>query len=265
MVKFILGSAGTGKTTIAHNILANLCKKGDNKLLMLVPDQSSFETENTFLNLLGPKLCRNILVFGFSRMSNYVFSQTGNLPDNVIDDGVRSIIMSLALDEVEDNLEMYSQNNNRRSVLDLMIHSLKECKKDNISTDMLRDVSSVIDDSTLCSKLQETALVLDSYDAIMSRSYIDPLDNLNRLKNILISNNIFKDYTIVVDSFSGFTYQQLEIIELLMKSAKDFYVTLNLDYSKRDIDLYFTTNRTYKLLKQIARKNDLKVENKTVL
>lgn len=265
MVKFILGSAGTGKTTIAHNILANLCKKGDNKLLMLVPDQSSFETENTFLNLLGPKLCRNILVFGFSRMSNYVFSQTGNLPDNVIDDGVRSIIMSIALDEVEDNLEMYSKNNNRRSVLDLMIHSLKECKKDNISTDMLRDVAGVIDDSTLCSKLQETALVLDSYDAIMSRSYIDPLDNLNRLKNILISNNIFKDYTIVVDSFSGFTYQQLEIIELLMRDAKDFYVTLNLDYSKRDSELYFTTNRTYKLLKQIARKNDLKVENKTVL
>lgn len=265
MVKFILGSAGTGKTTVAHNILANLCIKGDNKLLMLVPDQSSFETENTFLNLLGPKLCRNILVFGFSRMSNYVFSQTGNVPDNVIDDGVRSIIMSLALDEVEGNLEMYSKSNNKRSVLDLMIHSLKECKKDNISTDMLRDVARIIDDSTLCSKLQETALVLDTYDAIMSRSYIDPLDNLNRLKNILITNNVFKDYTIVVDSFSGFTYQQLEIIELLMMSAKDFYVTLNLDYSKRDSELYFTTNRTYKLLKQIARKNDLTVENKTVL
>ena len=153
MVKFILGSAGTGKTTTAKNILANLCKKGDNKLLMLVPDQSSFETENSFLNLLGPKLCRNILVFGFSRMSNYVFSQTGNLPENLIDDGIRSIIMSLALDEAGDNLEMFSKSNNRRSVLDLMIHSLKECKKDNISTQMLRNVSNTIDDSTLCTKL----------------------------------------------------------------------------------------------------------------
>lgn len=265
MVKFILGSAGTGKTTTAKNILANLCKKGDNKLLMLVPDQSSFETENSFLNLLGPKLCRNILVFGFSRMSNYVFSQTGNLPENLIDDGIRSIIMSLALDEAEDNLEMFSKSNNRRSVLDLMIHSLKECKKDNISTEMLRNVSNTIDDSTLCTKLNETALVLDIYDAIMSRSYIDPLDNLNRLKNILESNNIFKDYTIVVDSFSGFTYQQLEIIELLMKSSKDFYVTLNLDYQRRDSDLYFTTNRTYKLLKKIAKNSGLEIEEKTVL
>ena len=94
MLHFIFGTSGTGKTTYAKKILIDLQQNGNKKLLMLVPEQSSFQTESDFLDILGPKNCRDILVFGFSRLCNYVFSNTGNIKDNVIDDGVRSIIMS---------------------------------------------------------------------------------------------------------------------------------------------------------------------------
>ena len=77
MLQFILGKCGSGKTYKSVNILSSLCKSGEKKLLMLVPDQSSFETETTFLDILGPKLSRDVLVFGFSRLSNYVFKKNG--------------------------------------------------------------------------------------------------------------------------------------------------------------------------------------------
>ncbi|MGN0489703.1 MAG: PD-(D/E)XK nuclease family protein [Ruminococcus sp.] len=265
MVHFVLGSSGTGKTAYVTNFLADLCRKGNSNLLMLVPDQSSFETENDFLDILGPKLSRNVTVFGFSRLSNYVFTETGNIHQNVIDDGVRNIIMSMALDEVEDKLEMFNKKNTRKSILDLMVHSLKECKKDNITTQMLRNTAEVINDETLNYKLLETALVLDAYEALVSQTYIDPLDNLNRLKNILTDSNMFNDYTIVVDSFSGFTYQQLEIIEILMNRSKDFYITLNLDMENKHSEVFATTYRTYKAIKHIAKRNSLEISPKTIL
>lgn len=265
MVNIILGSAGSGKTTTALNILSKLCKEGNNKLMILVPDQSSFDTETAFLDLVGPKLCSNILVFGFSRLCDYVFKETNTIEQNIIDDGVRRIIMSMALDETELKLDMFGKSNNRKSVLDLMLHSLKECKKDNITTEMLRKAAKISADTTLNTKLNETSLVLDAYEALISNTYIDPLERLNRLKNILIDFPVFKDYTIVMDGFSGFTANQLEIIEILMKLSKDFYITINLDKSRRDLDFFATTNRTYKAIKSIAKHNSFDLAPDTIL
>lgn len=265
MLQFILGKSGSGKTTKAVNIISEKRKKGDKKLLMLVPDQSSFETETTFLDILGPKLSRDIKVFGFSRLSDYVFDITGNIPQNVIDDGIRKIIMSKAIEETSDKLEIFSSSKIRKSTLELMIHSLKECKKDNITCDMLESVSKNIDNDTLKKKLNETSLVLNAYDAILSESYIDPLDNLNRLKDILETERIFEGYTIVADSFSGFTYQQLEIIRVLLNQCKDFYITLNIDVDYKTSEVFETTCRTLKLLKRIAENNGIYIEKDIIL
>lgn len=73
MLQFILGKSGSGKTAKAVDIISEKRRNCDKKLLMLVPDQSSFETETAFLEALGPKLSRDVLVFGFSRLCNYVF------------------------------------------------------------------------------------------------------------------------------------------------------------------------------------------------
>ncbi len=253
MLQIISGVSGSGKTTAVTDIICDLCEKGENKLLVLVPDQSSFETETAFLNRLGARLSRNILVFGFSRLCEYVFKNTGHIAQNVIDDGVRRILMSKAIEQSQDRLRLYSASH--RSVLDLMLHSLQECRKDNISTEMLRSARDRVDGEILRQKLDETALVLDVYDALLSDSRIDPLEDLTRLKNILLDSDLFSDYTIAVDSFSGFTRQQLDIIELLMNRSRDFYITLNINISERDSEIFATTNRTRKVIKRIAAAN----------
>lgn len=260
MLQFILGKSGSGKTAKAVDIISEKRRNGDKKLLMLVPDQSSFETETAFLEALGPKLSRDVLVFGFSRLCNYVFNNTGNIPENVIDDGIRRIIMSRAIEETSDSLEMFTSSKTRKSVLELMISSLKEFKKDNINPDMLETTAENIDNDTLKKKLCETALVLNAYEALLEKSYIDPLENLNRLKDILETERLFEGYTVVVDSFSRFTYQQLDIIRLLMVQSKEFYIALNLDVNDKHNEIFDTTNRTYKLVKRIAENNGVDVK-----
>ncbi len=257
MLQFIFGKSGSGKTTRIVNILSELRKSGDTKLLMLVPDQNSFETETAFLNALGAGLCRDVLVFGFDRLSDYVFKQTGSIPQNVIDDGVRRIILSKALDECQDNLKFFSSSKTRKSSLELMLHSLSEWKKDNITPEMIESARENIESETLSQKLFETSLVLEAYDAILTGTYIDPLDNLNRLNTALTDSSLFEDYTIVVNSFSGFTYQQLEVLSTLMHRSKDFYITLNLDLAYKDSDVFFTTYRTYKHISRIAKRNSI--------
>ncbi len=255
MLQFVLGKSGTGKTALINNKIKELVENGNDKIIMLVPDQSSFETEKTFLDMLGAKKSNNVKVFGFSRLCRYVFEQTSNIPDNVIDNGTRAVIMSIALEQLTEKLNLL-KNTNNRSMAEVMLQTLTDCKKNNITTDMLYNVSANVSDETLKAKLYETALVLDTFDALVSQSYIDPLDDLTRLYNILLENNIFDNYTLFIDSFSGFTSQQLKVLRLMISSCAYTCIALTLDpQSDGREEVFATSHQTYKTLKNIAKQD----------
>lgn len=258
MLRFIIGRSGTGKTTYIQNILSKLSINGNQKLMMIVPDQSSFETEKIFYEILGPKDCRKIKVFGFSRLCDYVFSQAGIIRNNPIDEGTRKIIMNLALEQVSDTLELFSKQKGRHSVLELMVHSYKECLKCNITPERLLETSEFIEEETLSQKLKETSYVLGAYEAIIANTYIDPCEDLTRVYEILQENLMFSEYIIAVDAFSGFTAQQYSVLECLMKQSKDFYVSLTMDCDEQIPSRSFkTTFETRNKLFSAAQKNGI--------
>lgn len=261
MLQFILGKSGTGKTTLIYEKIKELTDAGNDKILMLVPDQSSFETEKAFLDILGAKKSKNVKVFGFSRICRYVFEQTSNLPQNVIDNGTRAVIMSIALEQLTEKLKLL-KSKNTKSLTEVMLQTLADCKKNNISTDMLYKASEQVSDETLKTKLYETALVLDTFDALVSQSYIDPLDDLTRLLNILSENNIFKDYNIFIDSFSGFTSQQLKVLKLLIPDSSCTCVALTLDpLTDGREEVFATSQATYKILKNLAKQEFVDIKS----
>lgn len=256
MLNFVLGRSGTGKTTYLQNKLAELAENGNNKLMIIVPDQSSFETEKDFLDLLGEKLCKNVKVFGFSRLCDYIFAETCNFRNNPIDEGTRKIIMSMAIEQVSDVLELFSKQ--RGSVLDLMVHSYKECSKCNITPQMLFDTAQLVQEETLSKKLKETSYVLNSYEAIIANTYIDPCENLTKAVEIITENKMFEGYTIAVDSFSGFTAQQYTMLEQLLKQSKDFYISLTVDTDETVPSPAFkTTFETKSRIYNLAQKSGI--------
>ena len=73
MLQFILGKNGVGKTTYIYNSIKKLAESKNENIIMLVPDQITFETEKAFLDILGARKSKNVKVFGFSRFCNYIF------------------------------------------------------------------------------------------------------------------------------------------------------------------------------------------------
>ena len=256
MLQFILGKNGVGKTTYIYNSIKKLAESKNENIIMLVPDQITFETEKAFLDILGARKSKNVKVFGFSRFCNYIFELTSNNPKNVIDKGTRAVVMNIALEQLSEKLTVLNSKNSKSNT-SLMLGTLSDCKKNNISPEMLRSVSIFITDNTLKSKLSDAALILDTYDAIVSQSYIDPLDDLTRLYNILVENNeLLKDYYLYIDSFSDFTAQQLKVLRLLISRCKYICVSLTLDvFSNDNEELFATSNKTYKILKNYAKQD----------
>lgn len=266
MLNFVLGTAGVGKTKYLYDTICTLARNGDDKLMFIVPDQSSFNTEKTLLELLGPKLSRNIKVFGFSRLCDYVFEQTGNRFMSFADEGVRNVVMNVAIEQVGDNLDLFKKRATSTDLTELMLNAIKEYKKCSITSDMLYKASEKIEDETLSKKLYESALLYDAYDAILSKSYIDPLDSLTHICKVLECEQLFEDYTIAVDAFYGFTSQEYEVLAHLLKQSKDMYVALTTDcMDGANGDLFFVSDRTKRRLTQLAKQNEVSVSKSVVL
>lgn len=258
MLYLVQGRSGTGKTRYVRNILADLAENGETKLLYLIPEQNSFDSETAFLRLLGPKLSRNIHVMSFTRLYDMVMRMTGSPSGTPIDDGIRKIMMSLALEDCIDQLDIYKRQAAKPQITDLMLSAVKEFKTCGISTEELREKARLTKGTDLSKKLKEVALVTDVYNALISESYIDPLDNNARLEKRLSEIHFFDGYTVVVDGFSGFTSQEQKILDLIMEQSKDFYITLCME-ATNEMELFATVIRTKKRIIQSAGRMGIKV------
>lgn len=264
MLYMVEGRSGTGKTHYTANMIAEKAKKGDTKLLWLIPEQNSFDSERMFLKLLGPLLCRNINVMSFTRLYDMVMRVTGGFAGTPIDDASRKILMSLALEDCAYELNLYKKQAGKPQLTDLMISAVKEFKMCGITSKQLREQAALNKGTDLAEKLNEVSLIYDYYDAHLSGSSMDPLDNNARLENRIAETNFFEGYTVVVDGFSGFTAQEMKILMLIMEQSEDFYITFCLDSESED-DLFFSANKTRKHVLANAKMLGIEVAPQIVL
>lgn len=260
MLQFILGRSGSGKTAKIYEMIKEATVNGSDKIIMLVPDQSTFETEKAILDILGAKKSAKVKVTGFSGICRYAFEQCAKYRKNAIDNGTRGVLMNLALDQLADKLTMFK--NKRRSVAEIMLNTMTDCKNNNITPDRLREASARLGDSTLKTKLSETALTLETFDALVSQSYIDPLDDLTELYSILIENkSLFENYTLFIDSFSGFTAQQLKSLRLIIQRCRAVYISLTLDPELAEAEEVFSTSHsTMRAIKGLAKRDFIDIK-----
>ena len=252
MLNIVQGRSGTGKTKYVCDILSEFAAKGQSKLLYLIPEQSSFESEKYFLQTLGPKLCGNVNVMSFTRLYDMVMRSTGGFSGTAIDDGIKRVMMSLALEDCRDELELYGKQAMKPQFTELMLTAVREFKTCDVSAALLREHADKNRGTELGQKLKELSLITDLYNSYIYQSYIDPLDNNERLEKTLSKIRFFAGYTIVMDGFSGFTMQEINIIKLLMEQADEFYVTLDMGNDDNDEKLFYDITQMKKTLMQIA-------------
>ena len=260
MLRFVLGRSGFGKSGYLKELFAEKARAGGERLLFIVPDQITFEYETAFLDMLGPAASQRILVLGFSRMCDYVFELTGHRFAQFADEGVRNMVMSMALEQASDGLTVFGRRSTSRDVCELMISAVAEYKRCALTSADLRTAAENVEDETLKNKLNDTALVYDAYNALMERSYIDPLDSLTKLSEILDVEKVFAGYTIALDAFSGFMAQEYAVIERLLSMSAEMYVALTDDKSYGgDTSLFFAPHRTRLRLTETAKNNGIDV------
>ncbi len=267
MLNIITGRTGSGKTRLIRSMASDIAISTANKAIIIVPEQFTFETEKGMLSLLGNEKINNVEFTSFSRIAERLLSQYGKLEKKPADDGIRAVLMSRAIETVEDKLTVFNRHKRFPRLLSEILDFHKEIKKCGITNAQINEYSELIKKTSFASKLRELSIIFTCYDALISQNFSDSSDSLNMLYDLLFDIEYFKDKTVFIDAFSGFSCQEYNIIEQILRQADDVYVTFCCDTSKNNdrYELFYNANVEIKKLKSIANKNNIKIAPEKVL
>jgi ATP-dependent helicase/nuclease subunit B len=256
LLKLILGRSGHGKTHFAIQKASELAKNNAN-VILIVPEQITFKTEKMLIEKIGVVSCLNIEVLSFSRLTGRIFKECGGLANRYIDDCGRYIIMQLALKQVADLLVIYKKQATNSAFTKTMVDSVAEYKAFGVTPEMFEKTSNKLKDGILKQKLSDISLIMQTYNALLNQQFADNHDDLIRLYTKLEQYPFFKNKTIIIDEFKGFTVQEMQIISRFLSQADDVFITLctdNINDNEQGMGLLSPVKHTARQLINISKK-----------
>ncbi|TGY40442.1 helicase-exonuclease AddAB subunit AddB [Clostridium sartagoforme] len=241
-IRFIFGRAGTGKSRFCLEQIKKKIDRNDNnnKLILLVPEQYTFDTEKKFLEVVTEKGFLRGEVLSFKRMAHRVFEECGGRTDIRISDSGRNMLIYKILKNKTEELEYFNRMTKEQGFSSVVSKLITEFKKYNISTEILNLKEEEINDDELKKKLKDLGLIYSEFNNALHKQFIDGDDELTLLYHKLIDCNIYDDAEIWIDEFTTFTPQQLEVIKILAKRAKTVNITLCSDSLSNGVDIDYT-------------------------
>lgn len=266
MLKLILGRARSGKTHKCIEI-ARQSVLDNESVIMLVPEQYSFECQKHLLEALGPKLSNKIEIHSFTSLCEAICAEIGGVSGYNVDDGIRYILVGQAIRNVRDNLQLFSKYTNSKSFIKQMMSTITELKQASVTAENLLEFSKNIDSELFKMKVKDIALIFSSYDALLKDKFIDPLELIENTVQRMHDNSFFNNKTVIIDEFKGFTAPQFKLLERIIIGSKFTYATFCCDslVPKNDTDIFKNIKLSAERLLKIAKANNITVSDSIFL
>ena len=267
MLNLVLGRAGTGKTEFVFSEIKTLVENGNENIILITPEQSSFISERRLLSDLGESRTGFVQSLSFSRLSNEISRLYGgdNLP--VLKKGARAVMMKRAITAVQDSLVLFEKNIGSNSFINSMLNIYDEMKSCRVSYDDIINASEKVEKDILKLKLKDIALIIDAYDSLIEGVYFDSENELTRLYEKLTGLDYFCKKTVFIDGFSGFVAQEYKIIEVILQQADNVYITFCSDDpdSKDENSIFSYVNSNIRILREVSEKVGCRINPNIVL
>jgi ATP-dependent helicase/nuclease subunit B len=273
MLHLITGKAGSGKSTRILDLIKDSDISSD--IIVIVPDQFSFEFERNLYNRLG--LARfnagNISVCGFAKLADMISETAGYSYKRVASDEIKSILMYRTLKNLQttSKLRYYSKQSVKKGFRKLAVDIVKELSDNGIATSDLMNKFAFDSDyennvkTSLTLKMSDIVTIVSNYtNMLLSSGYKDDSGSYFEAAKIAQSNRFFADKKVFIDGFSGFTAGEFAIIESVIKSGIELFVALTSDNESpltNELSLFYPTEITKSKLIGCCRAEDVEFEN----
>ena len=257
-LRIIYGKSGSGKSEYCFSEISKLIKK-EKKIYIITPEQFSFTAEKKLMEAIDTNAVLNAEVITLSRMAHRVLQELGGSRATQLTKCGKSMLIYSILNENKNKLKFLSKSNEN---IDLTMRSITEFKKHGVKPEHLQQEIEKTQDEYL--KLKDMFLIYQNFEQKLQGQYIEDTDLLTLLSQNIENTDIVKNSLIYIDEFSGFTYQEYEILKKFIKLAKQVTITVCTDSLEPslnpDIDIFYSNKITVSKILNLIKEEDLKLE-----
>ena len=228
MLKLLIGPAGTGKTAAVMDEIKTRVRAKQGNNLLIVPEQYSHEAERELCRACGDSLSLYAEVFSFTGLARRVMSRQGGGAALWLDKGGRMLCMALALSNIAPHLQVYSAAGHKAELQKMLLSAVDELKTAGITAERLTRAAGEAMPG-LSQRLEEMALIMEAYHAVVSNGHADPADRLDILSSQIPESAIGEDHHLYLDGFIDFTAQERGVIHALLRTGASLTVCLTVD------------------------------------
>ena len=261
MLKRVFGRKKYGKTNYCIEMLKK-CVENKQRCFYIVPEQFTFACEKMVTSKIGNKANLYVEVLSFTRLCNRVFRTFGGISNSYLDSVGKTLCMSRVLRALSGELSEYASSASDMSFAKNAVSTVHEFASYNISSSEIETAIIEIEknNSPLASKLRDITLLSAAFKAELKSVYGTDGESLDMLAKILKDKDFFGGSCVIIDSFYGFTPQELKIIRHIIRQSCETVITFCTD--KGDTDPVF--KRPYDasvLISHIAQDENADVED----
>ena len=230
-LQFIIGGAGTGKSTTAFDqLIKESMEEPGNQFYCIVPEQFTMAAQKTLAGLHPGGGILNIDVLSFQRLAYRILEETGGDTRQILEDTGKSMVIEKIVQERKKDLPYLGNQMHRPGCLDEVKSLISEFMQYGIKkeeTDRMRE--TVPSGSLLWYKMNDIASIYEGFCEYLGEHYVTSEEVLDVLLKQLPLSERIKGSTMVFDGFTGFTPIQEAIIRELLRLCRSVRVTVTMD------------------------------------
>ncbi|MBQ3008771.1 MAG: PD-(D/E)XK nuclease family protein, partial [Oscillospiraceae bacterium] len=264
MLNFVIGTAGTGKSSYITEKIVKLAKEGQ-KCLLLVPEQFSRTGETILFSSLDNTRSNLVDLFSFSSLLRDVDTNHRILGITPLTTAGKAVMARRATANVKKMLSMYARQADSFGFSFILADTFDDLKRSGIDHNVFHTLAENAPDNSI--RLKELSLIYSEYCGLLGDKFCDEEDVYVRLSQILPFDYTYNTH-VFIDGFESFSHGQLKIIEKMMTDALSVTVALTcdslFDTTKGTGNFSFVQNTAQQLIRG-AKNNNVEISAPVVM
>ena len=259
-IQYVLGRSGAGKTHFCYQSMQQALQKNeDHPLILLVPEQFTLQTQRDFVHLQENKGMMRAEVLSFQRLAYRLFDELGGLPQKVLDEIGKGLVLQHAGAQCKDKLEVFAKALQKPGFMKTLGTTISEFYQYDIDAEQLLGyIGDLGDKPLLQKKMKDIYFLYEAFQKYIQEEYITMEEMLDYVSKKIPHSDYLEGAEIWIDGFYGFTPQQYKVLYQLARKAKKIYITLTADPKDYktvpliETDPFFESKKTVHKLERMA-------------
>ncbi len=229
MIKLCLANHFSAEYRYQVDLLKSLDSLTESAIV-IVPEQSTLQTESELIGLLNSKGLLNIEVLSFKRIVRTILRDTIYDGKPPISDLGKQMLLAEIIEDGKDELELYAAAYKIKGFLEQLSDLIGDFRHQGIVAGDLAKLGEQSADSVLFSKkIAEISYIYDAYLARLDAVAFDEDGLIEQAIAQLAKRPIFADKTVVVSGFSSMTGSEQNLLVALANQARRVNVHVVVD------------------------------------